>query len=201
LCVCGVRLAFSRLLFWRISFCFHSLTNCQAVWNEAFSIASRPNTCCVGISHEVLCAVEFTAFWHAANTPWNPKNESRHVLTLICALGIMLWSVLWDHFTMEFDWGFQLAMILRSNELAFNAMFRFNAHCTICAGCALQIMFVERLVTSIHCQIWLWVSVGNNFAHNAMFSFKSFAYFCSKLCPSVHSNFCRSGMSREPVDF
>jgi len=93
--VCGFRLAFSRLLFWKISLCFRSWMNCQSAWNVSFNIASRPNTNCAGVARAVVCTVEFIAFRHAARTPLKPRRESRSHLSLICALWIMLWSVLW----------------------------------------------------------------------------------------------------------
>jgi len=111
--VCGVCLAFSCLLFWRISFCLPSFINCQFAWDEAFSIVSWPLTNCEGHARKVVCTVEFIVFRHAANMPWNPKDESRSIISLICALQIMLWSVLWHLSTMKFNWGFLLVTILR----------------------------------------------------------------------------------------
>jgi len=74
-CVCEVHLAFSCLLFWRISFCLCSFINCHSAWNKAFSIVSQPNTNCDGVALEVVCTVEFMAFWHAPRMPWEPKNK------------------------------------------------------------------------------------------------------------------------------
>jgi len=111
--VCGFCSVFSYLLFWRISLCFHSLMNCQSAWNETFNIASRPNTNCVGVASAVECTVEFMAFPHVARTPLKPRKESKSRLSLIWALRIMLWSVLWHLSIMEFDCGLWLVIIFR----------------------------------------------------------------------------------------
>jgi len=117
--VCGFHLAFSRLLFWMISRCFRSLMNCQSAWKEAFNIASWPNTNCVGVACAVACTVEFMAFRHAARMPFKPKKESKSLLSLICALRIMLWSVLWHLSIMEFACGLRLVTIFRSTPCLF----------------------------------------------------------------------------------
>jgi len=101
-------LAFSHLLFWMTSLCFCSLMNCQSAWDEAFNIASWPIANWVGVARAVVCTAEFMAFRHAARTHLKPRKESKSRLSLICALRIMLWSVLWHLSIMEFDCWLQL---------------------------------------------------------------------------------------------
>ncbi len=74
---CGMRLAFSLLLFWRISFCLRSLIYCQSAWKEMFSRASRPNTNCVGVARLVVCTVDVTACLTALRIPFQWKSGSR----------------------------------------------------------------------------------------------------------------------------
>jgi len=88
-------------------------------WKEALNIASRPNTNCVGVARAVVCTVEFIAFRHAATTPLKPRKESRSLLSLICALWIMLWSVLWYLSIMEFACGLRLVIIFRLIPYSF----------------------------------------------------------------------------------
>jgi len=114
-----LRLAVSRLLFWMISLCFHSLMNCKSAWNEAFNIASWPNTNCVGVARAAVCTAEFMAFRHATRTHLKPRKESESRLHLICALGIMLGSVLWHLSIMEFACGLRLVTILHLTSHSF----------------------------------------------------------------------------------
>jgi len=65
----------------------------------------------VDVARAVACTVEFMAFRHATRTPLKPRKESKSLLSLICALRIMLWSVLWHLSIMEFACGLRLVMI------------------------------------------------------------------------------------------
>jgi len=113
ICWCGIRVAFSRSLFWVISFCLRSLIYCQLASNDTLSSASRPHTSWDRVARDVVWTVEFIAFRHAASTPDQPNSGSRSYLSLICLVRIMLASVWWHCSIMEFACGFLLVIIVR----------------------------------------------------------------------------------------
>ena len=67
----GNRVAFSRWLFWQISFCFQFLMYCQLASKDMFNNASRLNTSWVGVV--VVCTVLQIAWRTADSTPVQPQ--------------------------------------------------------------------------------------------------------------------------------
>ena len=109
----------SRLLFWRIRFCFLSLMYCQSARKDTFSRASRPNTSCVGVALVVVCTKERTACRIALRTPDQPKVGSTSSFPRTSLVRIMSPTTWWIRSMMAFDWGLRVVMSLRSIPYSF----------------------------------------------------------------------------------